>query len=330
MRLVTFTPPSVRALPRIGVLLGDLVVDVAAVAEERSRSGGLPASAARRLSAALLPPDMTAFLENGEISLDAARSALDWATEQSVVGDDGLGLAWSSASVTLLSPVPEPPNFRDFNTFEGHTLAASRQMGSSIHPNWYEMPAYYKGTRSSITGPDSVLAWPEPSEKVDLEFEYAAVIGRTGKNLRPEDGFDHIVGFTICNDLSARDLQGKEMPLLLGPGKGKDFDGSTALGPALVTLDEIGDPANLAMRARINGELVCESSTGTAFWSWGQVIEHVSRNETLLPGDVLASGTVAGGSKLESGGPFLEPGDVIELEVEALGLLRTTIGARAR
>lgn len=328
MRLVTFVPPSARALPRIGVLAGDAAIDLAAVAEERYRGRGLVPAAARRLASALLPASMTAFLENGEASLEAARSALGWAVEQSVPTDDPLGLAWSIASVTLLSPIPDPPNFRDFNTFEGHTLAASKQLGSSIHPNWYEVPAYYKGTRSSISGPDSVLEWPEPSEMVDLEFEYAAVIGKGGKNLRPEHALEHIVGFTICNDLSARDLQGKEMPLLLGPGKGKDFDGSTALGPALVTIDEVGDPAALTMVARINGESVCESSTGTAYWSWGQVIEHVSRNETLLPGDVLASGTVAGGSRLESGGPFLQPGDVVELEIEKLGVLRTTIGSR--
>lgn len=328
MRLVTFVPTYARALPRVGALVADAVVDLAAVAEERSLASGLVPAAARRLAQALFPNGMTAFLENGDASLDGAREVLAWAREQSVTADDTLGLAWSPETVTLLSPVTEPPNFRDFNTFEGHTLAASKQLGSSIHPNWYELPAYYKGTRSSITGPDSVLAWPEPSEKVDLEFEYAAVIGKAGKDIRAEDALDHIVGFTVCNDLSARDLQGMEMPLLLGPGKGKDFDGSTALGPALVTLDEVGDPTALSMIARINGQVVCESSTGTAYWSWGKVVEHVSRNETLLPGDVLASGTVAGGSLLEGGGPFLQPGDVVELEVERLGVLRTTIGPR--
>ena len=326
MRLVTFVPPVARARPRVGAVADLLVVDLAAAAEEQLVADGLPATAARRLADALLPADMTDFLENGVRSLNAARSAVEWILQRQHTAP---GLGWPTHEVRLLSPVPNPPNFRDCNIFEGHTLKAAQRMGSGIHPNWYEVPAYYKGTRSSIAGPDTVLAWPEPSEKVDLEFEYAAVIGRQGKNIAAADAFDYIAGFTICNDLSARDLQGREMPLLLGPGKGKDFDGSTVLGPALVTLDEIDDPNALAMTARINGRVICEAVTGSAYWSWGQIIEHLSRNEMLLPGDVIASGTVAGGSLLESDGPFLQPGDVVELEVERLGVLRTTIGSRS-
>jgi len=326
VRLVTFVPAVARARPRVGALLDVRVVDLAAVAEEQLVADGLPATAARRLADALVPSDMTDFLENGSRSFDTARSAIEWILPQQ---DAAAGLVWPTEDVRLLSPVPNPPNFRDCNIFEGHTLKAAQRMGSGIHPNWYEVPAYYKGTRSSITGPDTVMAWPEPSEKVDLEFEYAAVIGKRGKNIAADDAFAHIAGFTICNDLSARDLQGKEMPLLLGPGKGKDFDGSTALGPALVTLDEVGDPTALAMTARINGEVICEALTGSAYWSWGQLIEHLSRNETLLPGDVIASGTVAGGSLLETDGPYLRSGDVVELEVERLGILRTTIGPRS-
>jgi 2-keto-4-pentenoate hydratase/2-oxohepta-3-ene-1,7-dioic acid hydratase in catechol pathway len=326
MRLVTYVPPYPGAHRRVGALHGEVVVDLAAVTAERLRHEPLVEAAAARLASALVPGDMTAFLSNGERGLEAAREALSWVGDQKPGVDSGL--VHSASAVQLLAPVPEPPTIRDFNTFEGHTRAAAARMGSEIHPNWFEVPAYYKGTRASIAGPGTVLAWPEPSEMVDLEFEYAAVIGRPAKDVRGDDAMAHLVGFTICNDLSARDLQGREMPLLLGPGKGKDFDGSFVIGPWLVTLDEVGDPSALAMTARINGEVLCETSTGTAYWSWVDILEHASRNETLLPGDVLASGTVAGGALLERGGPFIQPGDVVELEVERLGLLRTTIGPR--
>lgn len=330
MRLVTFVPPVPLARPRVGVLAGESVVDVAAVATAVLVEDGLLEGAAVRLATASVPPDMTEFLENGRRALETAQQALDWADAAIAAGTPpSAGLLWPAGEVTLSSPVPRPPNFRDCNIFEEHTKNAAARMGSGIHANWYEVPAYYKGTRSSICGPDSVLAWPEPSHELDFELEYAIVIGRAGRSIRAADAWHYVAGYTVCNDLSARDVQGREMPLLLGPGKGKDFDGSTALGPALVTADEVADPMDLRMVARVNGAVVGEGNSGSAYWSWPQIIEHMSRNETLLPGDVIASGTVGWGSLLERGGPYLRPGDVVELEVSGLGALRTTIGERS-
>jgi 2-keto-4-pentenoate hydratase/2-oxohepta-3-ene-1,7-dioic acid hydratase in catechol pathway len=161
---------------------------------------------------------------------------------------------------------------------------------------------------------------------IDYELELACVIGRRGRDIAAADAGAYIFGYTIFNDLTARDWQFREMQGPLGPAKGKDFDGANVLGPVIVTADELGDAPALAMRAHVNGELWSQGNSGTMHWSWGQMIEHVSRSETLHPCEVLGSGTVGGGCGLELG-RFLAHDDVIALEIDGIGRIETRIDA---
>jgi 2-keto-4-pentenoate hydratase/2-oxohepta-3-ene-1,7-dioic acid hydratase in catechol pathway len=187
---------------------------------------------------------------------------------------------------------------------------------------WYEMPVYYKGNHKAIIGPDEDVHWPPFTEKFDYELEIAVVIGKVGRNIPESNARDHIAGFTVMNDFSARDIQRKEMKVRLGPAKGKDF--ATAIGPVLVTPDEIGEAYNLRMTARINGELWSEGNSGTIHHSFEKMIAFASMEETLYPGDLIGSGTVGTGCGLELD-RWLKPGDVMELEIEKIGVLRNRV-----
>src|SRR5829696_143440 len=219
--------------------------------------------------------------------------------------------------VRLLAPVRRPPSVRDFYAFEEHVKNAARVTGRSGVPDeWYEIPTFYFSNPAAIYGPGDEIPYPEGSEALDYELEVAAVIGAGGQ----------IDGFTIMNDWSARDLQRAEMKLGLGPAKGKDF--ATTLGPVVVTPDELGD-LRLEMVARVNGEERSRGNLGEMYHSWEAIVAHARRNTRLLPGDVLGSGAVAGGSILDRGDRrWLEPGDVVELEVEGIGVLRSSVGPR--
>ncbi len=219
------------------------------------------------------------------------------------------------AEVRLLAPVAHPPSVRDFYAFEQHVKTARAARGAEVPAEWYEQPVFYFSNPAAIFGPDHEVPYPEGTEELDYELEVAAVVGADGR----------IGGFTIMNDWSARDLQRKEMRVGLGPAKGKDF--ATSIGPVLVTADELGD----VMIARVNGEERSRGRLADMYFSWDELVAQAARNTRLRPGDILGSGTVGTGCILELGdGRWLEPGDVVELEVEGIGILRNTVGARAR
>jgi fumarylacetoacetate (FAA) hydrolase len=218
--------------------------------------------------------------------------------------------------VTLRAPVLRPPSIRDFAAFEQHVLNAGARTGRSVPKEWYEQPVFYFSNPASVYGPDAVVPYPEGSSQLDYELEVAAIVGAEGR----------IGGFTILNDWSARDIQLAEMRVGLGPAKGKDF--ATSLGPVVVTPDELGD-LRLEMVARVNGEERSRGNLGDMYHSWDSIVAHAGRNTQLLAGDVLGSGTVGGGSILEhDDGRWLEPGDVVELEVDGIGVLRNVVGSR--
>jgi 2-keto-4-pentenoate hydratase/2-oxohepta-3-ene-1,7-dioic acid hydratase in catechol pathway len=223
----------------------------------------------------------------------------------------------------LLAPL-RPRSLRDFLAFEGHMKQALGRLGRPIPDEWYEVPAYYKGMPDTVIGPDEEVPWPAWIERLDHELELGAVIGRRCKDVAGGEAGDCIFGYTIWNDLSARDVQARELPIGMGPGKAKDWDGSNVLGPCLVTADEL-DAADLRMRVSVNGELWGEDTTASMHWSFGDMIAYASRSQTLHPGELLGSGTATGGSGLELD-RRLEPGDVVELEVEGIGVLRNRIG----
>jgi 2-keto-4-pentenoate hydratase/2-oxohepta-3-ene-1,7-dioic acid hydratase in catechol pathway len=225
----------------------------------------------------------------------------------------------------LLAPL-RPRSLRDFLAFEGHLKNALPRLGRPIPDEWYDVPAYYKGMPDTVIGPDEEIPWPPWTERLDHELELAAVIGRTAKDVAPEDAAGCIFGYTIWNDMSARDVQTRELPVGMGPGKAKDWDGSNVLGPCLVTADEL-DASGLAMRVRVNGELWGEDTSAHMHHTFADMIAYASRSQTLYPGDVLGSGTAAGGSGMELD-RWLAPGDVVELEIEGIGVLRNHIGQK--
>lgn len=323
MKLVSFQiSTSVGPFMRVGAIHGQHVVDLNMA---YARWLGDQAEAQpHRLANAQVPPNMLEFLEGGESAMAAARRAKDYAVMLGPAsrGPSGETLLYPSATVQMAAPLPNPPSLRDFIAFEGHIAATSKKRGQPIPPEWYKAPVYYKGNPRTIIGPDEDLAWPLNTAKLDYELELACIIGRTGKDISERDAPNYIAGYTIMNDFSARDIQFQEMACRLGPAKGKDF--ATALGPCLTTPDEITDLGDLTMVARVNGEEWSRGRFGTIYWSFPQMIAHVSRGESLYPGEVFGSGTVGGGCGLELD-RYLKPGDVVELEIQPIGVLRTRV-----
>ena len=217
------------------------------------------------------------------------------------------------ADVLLRPPVLQPPAVRDFYSFEQHVKTARALRGQDVPPEWYEQPVFYFSNPSAIFGPEDEVPYPEGTAELDYELEVAAIIGLD----------EQIGGFTVMNDWSARDLQRLEMKVGLGPAKGKDF--ATSLGPVVVTPDEF-DGSGGTMVARVNGEERSRGDLGDMQFSWAAIVEQAARNTKLLPGDVLGSGTVGSGCILEHGdGRWLQRGDVVELEVEGIGVLGTRL-----
>jgi fumarylacetoacetate (FAA) hydrolase len=218
--------------------------------------------------------------------------------------------------VELLAPVLKPPSVRDFYAFEQHVKTARARRGLEVPEEWYRIPVFYFSNPNAIYGPDAEVPYPDGTEQLDYELEVAAVIGEGGR----------IGGFTIMNDWSARDLQREEMKVGLGPAKGKDF--ATSLGPVVVTPDEF-DGSSARMVARVNGEERSRGDLCDLHHSWDAIVAHAAQNTELCPGDVLGSGTVGTGCILEHGdGRWLQPADVVELEVEGIGVLRNRIAPR--
>ncbi len=225
----------------------------------------------------------------------------------------------------LLAPL-RPRSMRDFLTFEGHLHNALTRLGRLIPKEWYEVPAYYKGMPDTVIGPDEEISWPPYTDRLDHELELAAIIGRRGKDIAKEDALSYVFGYTIWNDVSARDVQTRELPIGMGPAKAKDWDGSNVIGPCIVTADEL-DPSNVRMRVRVNGEVWGEDTSAHMHHTFADLIWYASQAQTLYPGDVFGSGTAAGGSGLELDRQLKE-GDVVEMEIEGIGILRNRIGKK--
>jgi 2-keto-4-pentenoate hydratase/2-oxohepta-3-ene-1,7-dioic acid hydratase in catechol pathway len=225
----------------------------------------------------------------------------------------------------LLAPL-RPRSLRDFLTFEGHLNNALSRLGRPIPEEWFDVPAYYKGMPDTVIGPDAVIPWPRYTDRLDHELELAAVIGREGTDITREHALEHVFGWTIWNDVSARDVQVRELPIGMGPAKAKDWDGSNVLGPCIVTADEL-DGTNVRMAVRVNGETWGEDTSANMHHTFADLIAYASQAQRLYPGEVLGSGTAAGGSGIELD-RRLDAGDVVELEVEGIGVLRNTIGTK--
>ena len=315
MKLLTF---KLGGVEHLGALTDTGVVSLSAAAPEDLRFSS-----------------MQHFIESGEPALVRAYAVLE--SSPATIPSDQVG--W-------VAPLPLPAQIRDCLGFEEHLKnsfesaiklsamatddpmkaeQALRASGRFAVPDvWYQQPLYYKANRFSVAQSGKDIVWPAYSEVMDFELELACIIGKKGKDIEKGNAEDHIFGYTIYNDLSARDAQMLESPGMLGPAKSKDFDDSIILGPVIVTKDELDDPYNLRMQARVNGETWCDNNSNTIHWTFSDMIAHISKSETLHPGEVIGSGTVGLGCGLEHL-RFLNDGDTVELEIEKIGVISNKI-----
>lgn len=322
MKLVTFEANNTQ---RLGALVGQnhvLDLDLAA-----TKSGNPQQAFA----------SMLALIEGGERAWDVARALIARPQGDAVK---------SLSQVRLLAPLPRPTRLRDCSLFlehmekalarMAHTLAQSEPdpdaaymafMASgkySLKPIFGQQIVYYNADHMSVSGTETDIIWPTYSEWIDYELEWACVIGPAGRDIKRTDAHKHIFGYTIFNDWSARDVQLPVMDAMLGPGEGKDFPGSYGLGPCIVTPDELGDPYNLTMTARVNGEEWSRGSTSSMHHKFEDAVTQFSREKILHAGEVIGSGTVLSGCGFELGRK-LSIGDVVELEIENIGVMRNRI-----
>ena len=314
MRLATFTTEA-GGEPKVGALSADAASLIDLDAESQRLNGETLAAFS----------SMQALIESGEAGLSAAR-----AIAQRGRADHPLD------RVRLLAPLPRPVQIRDCMCFEGHLVgsmqAAARFNGGQVPERslamqrvFHERPIYYKANRFAVCGSDVDIMWPPYSKLMDYELEMGCIIGRPGRDIRREDAASHIFGFTIFNDLSARDTQRLEMESGLGPSKSKDFDNANVLGPWIVTADDFA-VYDAEMTVRVNGEVRSAGSSSTMTYKFEDLISFISQHETLHAGEILCSGTVGGGCGLEAG-RLLESGDLVELTIAGIGTLRSRIFA---
>jgi len=281
---------------------------------------------------------MLGLIDAGPAALEQARALFDNGSKDETLSVD-------VAAVEILAPIPEPRQMRDGMSFPTHILQAPRgqlklaaraknDMAELARLNaeplgelpevYRKQPIYYITNRFSVRGTNTTVKWPRYSQVMDYELEFGIITKNKGANIPASKAKDHIFGFTIFNDFSARDAQRIEMEGRLGPAKGKSFDGGNVMGPWIVTPDEIGDPYTLKMEVRVNGKMRSQGVSDGMLFSFEEIIAHVTQDETLMPGEFIGSGTVGNGCGLEIGW-YLEHGDAIELEVEKIGILKNRV-----
>ncbi len=326
MKLVTYLTAERTA--RLGLALAGGLVDL-----ERALDWGRPGEGTLPDQ---VPATMIELLARGPQTLTGLRALADALAAQPADALAGLLLP---ADTPLLAPLPRPNNVRDFYAFEQHVKTARALRGAEMIPEWYQIPVFYFSNPDAIYGPDAPVPVPQETAELDYELELACVIGQEGRDIPAARALDYVAGYTIMNDWSARDVQRLEMKMNLGPAKGKDF--ATSLGPWLVTPDELDDRREgtgaetrhrLEMVTRVNGKEYSRGNAATLTHTFAQMIAFASRDVWLKPGDVIGSGTVGTGCILElrpeTVGGWLQAGDVVEMEIERLGVLRNRVVAR--
>ena len=241
--------------------------------------------------------------------------------------------SYKESDLTILPPIINPPAFRDFYAFEQHVKAARKLRKLDMHPDWYKIPIFYFSNPNCCYGHGENIPYPSGTTELDFELEFAVIIGNGGSNINSSEANKVIAGYTILNDWSSRNLQREEMPMSLGPAKGKDF--ASSFGPYMVTPDEIESAwkddgkLHLQMTCHVNGKKVSDGNTNDLYHSFGDMIERASMNTKLIPGEYIGSGTVGTGCILElrpeNAGGWLKKGDIVTLEIERLGILENKI-----
>jgi 2-keto-4-pentenoate hydratase/2-oxohepta-3-ene-1,7-dioic acid hydratase in catechol pathway len=292
-----------------------LAIDLQETARLDLIAGGATPQRSAELARAAFPPSLTAVLSGG------ARS-IEWMKR---LADGPAAATACLAGAQFVSPV-DPLVYRDFSAFDEHVVNTWGRANRDPPSVTRQLPIFFKGSTATLIGHDAVVPWPHYVEWMDYELEVGVVIGAGVQDIEPGEALDAVFGLTMLNDLSGRDMQFREMSGRLGPAKGKDF--ATAVGPWVVTLDEL-DLDNIELKARVNGEQWSLGNLGAALWSVAEIVAWGAAGEPLLPGDLLGTGTVGGGSGLEFE-RGLDAGDVLELEGAGIGILRNVVGERAR
>lgn len=324
MRFVTF---ETKGHDRFGLLLGDgRILDLEA-GYATLLAHDVPFDRAIALARAIAPSEARAFIANGSIALDAARAALRFAESAgaALAGPHGETIAFAPGAIRLKAPVPSP---RKFIAAGKNYFAHQQEMQQRADPNAPQVPIAHVQFASTVIGPDETVRFPPETKHMDYEVEIGVVIGRPALGVSREDALGYVFGYTIFNDITDRDMyrgenrQGGGIGLL-----GKNFAGFSPLGPVLCTPDEIGNPQNLNLRSRVNGETRQDSNSSLMMFKIDEQIAHWSKIG-LEPGDMLGSGTpggVAAGRKPGETPWWLKRGDTVECEVEGIGILKTHI-----
>ncbi|MEM0092072.1 MAG: fumarylacetoacetate hydrolase family protein [Saccharolobus sp.] len=308
MKLISFLKDN---RVRSGVLVDESVVDLNNSCYLMLIEKGEDEQFAERYCNSILPSDMLGVIQAGKRSIELIKEIVNWISKRRE-------LTYKLEEVKLKAPLQRANVLRDFLAFRGHVEATYRRRGQSIPEEWFKIPVYYKGDPAIFYGNLEEIPWPKYSNQLDIELEIAAIVYKKGKDIEKDKASDYILGFTIFNDFSARDIQMAEMKCLLGPAKGKDF--AKGLGPWIVTKDELPDIKGLRVYAKVNGEIWCDTKAEDMQWTFEDMISHVSQDEYIRPGDVFGSGTVSGCTGLDIG-KSLKPNSTVELYVEKIGTL---------
>ncbi len=331
MKICTFKRPSPLGMQkRLGIFIDDkTLIDVNLVWRAEYEKSGFydPEKRADLFSPASLSLFLKLHQDNAIAKLQETLDLYKILAKAGILKtkqEAELSVALNSLGLRLDAPLDDIGMYRDFFAHEKHVKTGFEKRSEPIPPAWFEIPAYYKGGNLGFIGQDDVIPWPFYSEQIDYELELGVVIGRDGKNVKANDIKKHIFGFTILNDISARDIQRKEMSIRLGPAKGKDW--CSVMGPVIVTFDEFNyvEP-NLTMTASVNGEEWSRGQSGDSHYSWGEMIEHMGMEEWIRATDFIGSGTVGTGCGLELD-RWIKPGDKLELSIERIGTLKNTVG----
>jgi 2-keto-4-pentenoate hydratase/2-oxohepta-3-ene-1,7-dioic acid hydratase in catechol pathway len=309
MKLVSFSTSDIPR-PHLGIVRDDEVVDVDLAGQ------------ALKLS---VPDHMLDLIDNYAQYKDALQAIVNKAASRhfsEVRTFADIGAAHALSEVQLAAPIPRPRKnvFCLAVNYKEHAQETARVQGHSGEPS--QVPIFFTKAPTTINGPyGEIVIDPAVSSEIDWEVELAVIIGKAGKNIRAEDALSYVFGYTVLNDITARDLQARHKQYF----KGKSLDGSCPMGPWIVTADEIADPHNLALRLRVNGQSKQDSNTSLMIFSINQAISVLSAGMTLEPGDIIATGTPSGVGFSRVPPEFLKPGDIVEAEVEGIGLIKNTV-----
>lgn len=320
MRLVTYTAGYSH---RLGAILKDMVVDVnAAYSCYLSDHGEFNSSF---VADRMVSPEIVKFLEGGAASLEAAKRGLNfveerWGSANHLRSASGVPAALKLDQVKLEAPIPRPPKIICVRT----NYPAHRAESRRPHRPPPEKPSFFAKFASCVIGPSDPIILPKTSHQVDYEGELAFVIGKRAKEISYEQAMDHVVGYTIFHDVSARDIQLSD-PQISQIIMGKNFDTSAPMGPYLTLKDEVPDPHKLRVRTWVNNRLLQDGNTKDFYFDIPSLVSLISQANTLEPGDVVSTGTPAGVGVFREPPIFLQPGDVVRIEIEGLGVLENPV-----